>query len=289
MTLTLLHLPSASSSGIPKSIGTWTALKLEYLDHYLQAYRRVTKKARGAHYLDLFAGPGVCVIRKTGWPVDGSPWRAMNAIPPFSSYLFVEKSPKLAKHLRDRISLAAPDNAQVFEGDCNGPVLGEVLSQVPRKEPSFAFLDPSGLQLHWSTVEKLARHRLGSWKMELLILYPYDMVIKRWLSQSEMRNALTSAHGSDQWSVELAESQRSGEDGNERRDRFVNLYKRNLQRLGYRHVVSYGPLGYGLRPYYNVLFASDHGVGAKIMNAVWSKPRLIPGQLGYAPLKRPAR
>jgi three-Cys-motif partner protein len=274
---------------IPKPVGFWTARKLEYLDHYLQAYRNVTKTAFQAHYIDLFAGCGDCVLKATGWPVEGLPWRALRAIPAFTRYFFVEKDPDLATHLRNRISEAGIKNAEVFVGDCNGPLLGELLSSVPRHALSFAFLDPSGLQLHWSTVERLASHRLGRWKMELLILYPYDMVIKRWINQPGFANALTASHGGEGWREAQSESERLQEDSHARHRRFVDLYKSELKDLGYRYVDDYGPMGYGKRAYYDVVFASDQPIGQKIMRAVWSRDRLIPGGLGYQPVRRPMK
>ena len=272
---------------IPKLIGSWTALKLEYLDHYLQAYRNVTKSAREAYNIDLFAGCGNCSLRRNGWPVEGSPWRALRTVPPFQGYFFVEKDPKLASHLDTQIKQAEFKNVKVLTGDCNGAVLDEILHDVPKRAPSFAFLDPSGLQLEWSTIEKLSKHRSGPWKMELLILYPYDMVIRRWIDLPSNTKALTAFYGDTMWFQAQAASKRLVEDTQTRRRRFIDLYKSKIKSLGYKYVDDYGPMGYGKRFYYQVIFASDQPIGQKIMKAVWSKPRLIPGQLGYEPIKRP--
>ena len=123
--------------------------------------------------------------------------------------------------------------------------------------------------------------------MELLILYPYDMVIKRFLSVPRMASAITAFHGDDAWRAEYATSKGLGEDEDTMRNRFVGSYKRKLANLGYRYVVDYGPFGYRHINYYNVAFASDHPAGLKIMNDVWAKPRSIPGELGYERVKRP--
>jgi len=272
---------------IPKPIGDWTAQKLEYLDYYLQAYRTVTKGAREAYYIDLFSGCGDCIRKRNGYNVAGSPWRALRTIPPFQGYFFVEEIAQLANHLNTRIQQQGIQFAKVLIGDCNGPVLDEVLSGVPKTALSFAFLDPSGLQLYWPTVEKLAAHRIGRRKMELLILYPYQMVIRRFISNPQMRQAFTLFFGGDSWIGEYEESIECGEDTQTRRKRFVELYKNNLKSLNYKFVDDYGPLGHGNRYYYHVIFASDEDIGQKIMKDVWSKPRLIPGQLGYEPIKRP--
>ena len=66
---------------------------------------------------------------------------------------------------------------------------------------------------------------------------------------------------------------------NQRRERFVQLYVRNLQSLGYKFVEVYGPLYSKRGPLYHVIFASDHPVGAKIMHDVWAKTRFVPWNL----------
>jgi len=275
---------------IPSSIGKWTALKLEYLDNYLQGYVIAAKKARETHYIDCFAGCGECVIIESGHYVQGSPWRALNAVPQFSKYHFVEKKPALAAHLRKSIIDKGFNNAHVYVGDCNQVIASDILPEVPRNVPCFAFLDPYGLQLHWTTICALASHRQG-WKIELLILYPYDMAVSRLFSLAKSNPAisvkLTSFYGDESWKTQLEESVQGQENMEQRRERFVKLYVRNLQSLGYKFVRPYGPLYWHRRPLYHVIFASDSDVGAKIMHDVWSKTRFVPGELGYAPVRRP--
>lgn len=52
-----------------------------------------------------------------------------------------------------------------------------MLERIPRRAPAFAFLDPEGSELHWSTVEAIADHKCGhaKTKIEQLILFPVDM------------------------------------------------------------------------------------------------------------------
>jgi three-Cys-motif partner protein len=63
---------------------------------------------------------------------------------------------------------------RVFAGDCNGHI-GEALNwlQPVRWAPTFAFLDPRGLQVAWLTVERLARWRADKkTKAEQWMLFP---------------------------------------------------------------------------------------------------------------------
>jgi hypothetical protein len=125
--------------------------------------------------------------------------------------------------------------------------------------------------------------------MELLILYPYDMAIDARLFNPPIHPALTRFFGSDSgWHLQLAESQRLGENRDQRRVRFVDFYCERLRGVGYEHVDHYGPLyDEHNRPLYNVVFASDHPVGARIMKREWQATRFVPDELGYSPVKRP--
>ena len=277
---------------IPSRVGKWTALKLEYLDYYLQAYVIATKQSREKHYIDAFSGCGECTLSDTGHPLEGSPWRALNALPPFTYYHFVEIDERLASHLERRIAERGIQNARVYRGDCNEVIPEKILPKIPKDVPSFSFLDPRGLQLNWTTIERLASHR-ERMKMELLILYPYDMAIAR-LFKLAMKNeshhaTLTRFYGSEKWLAEFKESLRLKETIDQQRERFVKFYTNNLSKLGYRNVQPYGPLySAGQRPVYHVIFASDHDVGIKIMQDVWSRTRFVPGEMGYTPVKRPS-
>lgn len=277
---------------IPRRIGKWTALKLEYLDHYLQAYVTAATRAGETHYIDAFAGCGECLLVDNGYPIPGSPWRALSAVPAFSECHFVEKQARLAAYLRRTLAQVGVEDARVYPGDCNDVLPSEVLPRVPRNVPSFAFLDPTGLQLHWQTIQKLAAHRTGR-KMELLILYPYDMAIARLFNLARANpstyNTLVRFYGDECWVRELAESEQAGEDRSVRRERFVRLYTSNLLALGYRYVRPYGPMYTGRKPLYHVVFASDAEVGARIMHDVWAKIRYVRGELLYRPLRRPSQ
>lgn len=266
---------------IPRPIRRWTAIKLEHLEAYLKAYAKATQRAGNRYYIDAFAGSGDCILSETGVRIEGSARRALKVNPPFSTCFFVEKDPVLASHLEN--VLTGHRNASVFQGDCNEVIPREVLPKVPRRAPSLAFLDQTGAQLHWATVRALAAHRLGANKMELLILYAYDMFIARWLRLPAMRETLDAMFGGNQWKRALDESLAIGEDARQRRERFVNLYCDGLRSLDYKYVDALGPLFSGRRPLYHVIFASDHPVGVKIMRDVWSRPRPIPGELWYGP------
>lgn len=278
---------AARKTRVPRLIGRWTAVKLEHLDHYLQAYATASKSSLERSYIDAFAGCGDCVLEDTGTPVEGSALRALRAVPAFTEYHFIEIDPAAAQHLRSKVG--THPRVTVYTGDCNVLLPKQVLGRVSRRSASLAFLDPTGLQLHWDTLVALASHRMGPRRMELLILYPYDMAIDARLFNPRIYPALTQFFGADSgWHLQLAESRRLAENRDQRRERFVRFYCQRLRGLGYQHVDHYGPLyDEHNNPLYYVVFASDHPVGAKIMKREWQATRFVPGELGYSPVRRP--
>jgi three-Cys-motif partner protein len=279
-----------ANPSIPRPIRKWTAIKLEYLDYYLQGYVKATQTARETHYIDLFASCGECVIKENGQYIQGSSWRALNTVPKFGQYHFIEKNPILAAYLSKSIQDKGFENVRVYPGDCNVVIPQDILPNIPRDVPCFAFLDPEGLQLNWATVKALAAHRL-TYKVELLILYPYDMAVSRNMFLAKTKHAtasrLTSFYGDESWKLHLEQSIQLIENTIQRRQRFVSLFQGKLTSLGYKYVEVYGPLCSNRGPLYHVVFASDHYVGTKIMRDVWSRTRFVPGELGYNPIKRP--
>jgi three-Cys-motif partner protein len=104
-------------------VGPWAKDKLDRLGNYLGAYTTIMKDqhrwCQGFHYIDAFAGPGDHTIRDTDSAnrqivkaalldiaefgaeqeeqrqfLAGSPRVALSVPHPFSSYVFVERSPE---------------------------------------------------------------------------------------------------------------------------------------------------------------------------------------------------
>ncbi|MGH8917049.1 MAG: three-Cys-motif partner protein TcmP, partial [Actinomycetes bacterium] len=98
------------------------------------------------------------------WPTfPGSPRVALETQPPFTRLALFEL-PEPAADLEAAISAAREGDHRwrVFPGDCNVTLAGALAWLGPvRWAPTFAFLDPRGLQVAWSTVETLARWRVG--------------------------------------------------------------------------------------------------------------------------------
>lgn len=273
-------------------INRWTGIKLHYLDRYLQAYVTAAKSSLKRTYLDAFAGCGECVLKDTGTVIDGSALRALKTVPPFTEYHFIEMDHDVARHLLENVG--GYDNVRVYQGDCNQLIVDEVLRPggMSQRAASFAFLDPPGLNLRWVTIEALAKFRYDprhQRKMELLILYPFDMVINAKLFNPSVADTLDAFFGGRKWRDVLTESQQLGEKLPQRRERFVQFYCDNVKALGYTYVYPHGPIYDKSRPLYYFVFATDHPAGDTIMRNVWQgkKPPILEDEMGHEPLQRP--
>ncbi|MEK7693748.1 MAG: three-Cys-motif partner protein TcmP, partial [Chloroflexota bacterium] len=160
----------------------------------------------------------------------------------------------------------------------------QVLPHVSRVAPTLAFLDSTGVEPKWELVKSLAHHRRGvrGEKVELLILFAFDMFINRWLKSERLWGRLDEFYGDQEWRDHLRDSIQRGEEIAARRTRFIGLYMARLRDdLGYQFVDPYGPLTRGRHVLYHMIFATDHPVAHRIMGDVWSKARAIPGDMFY--------
>ncbi|MCJ7666805.1 MAG: three-Cys-motif partner protein TcmP [Anaerolineae bacterium] len=283
-----------------REIGPWTyeeklAILGEYLggEEYKGGFAYATKAARATFYIDAFAGPGKCRVRGTDNIVDGSPLIALRVKPAFTEYFFLEHDEMAIKALKQWISKEVPDmwsRVNIVPGDCNDTV-EQVLTRIPEWAPCLAFLDPEGPELHWETVAKIATSRKSSRyrKIELLILFPYDMAIVRLMPRDPSK--LIHATIIDRVMPDPKAWRRiyatrvSGEmDAKQVRRAIAESYRDGLLKLGYKHIPA-PRLVEDLKggPLYFLFFASDHVAGRRIIDYVFNKVRGAIVQLSFWP------
>ena len=261
--------------------GLWVREKLDYLERYLNVFitSMRNKPWRGIHYVDLFAGPGKCRL-EDGQICLGSPLIALAARYPFTRYFFVDLNEHNIAALRRRCS-ASPyrDRVFCFVGDSNILVkkIVEDISVIDREylpgqwsSLNLAFLDPEGLDLHWSTVEVLARLN----RMDLIIHYP-QMGLTRYMPHAIEEPGDTKVDlffGGREWrAIYKARHGRRG-----LHSQLLNHYKERLQQLGYKEVLRDDETGYiplirnakRRVPLYRLLFASKHPLGHEFWRKV---------------------
>jgi three-Cys-motif partner protein len=222
--------PTIASDGLPaRPTGAWVHDKKYYLERYLSIFTRgVGPKWRGKLcYVDLFSGPGRSIIRQAAEEVEGSPFVALNC--EFAKYIFVdvpEVIHSLDVRLRGHPKLA---RISLIPGDCN-EVIEEVRAAAPADHLTLAFIDPTGLQISFRTIQRLVQDR----KVDLLMTIQFGMGIRmnlRQYSQSES-NALTSFMGNDSWRPDVEEGGTPSLIGHRISSRYID----QLRQLGYETV-----------------------------------------------------
>ena len=171
--------------------GGWTQLKLEALGKYLRAYTTIFKgnlRARSfsISYVDAFAGTGSLRRPELTGFLDlipelqenevefrkGSVRRALEIDPPFDEYIFIEKSAKKCRELREIAAGFPSRNIKVVNEDANVAILNWCKSLDSRGQRAVVFLDPFGACVRWEAIAALGQTRA----VDLWVLFPYSAI-----------------------------------------------------------------------------------------------------------------
>jgi three-Cys-motif partner protein len=206
--------------------GDWTEEKLERLRKYLEAYTQIFEKNKRARflrriYVDAFAGSGSRTKKQSHAEkvaplfigseakeaevfFKGSARIALENVPPFNQYIFIERDAKHRAtleelceqfpHLHDHILIRSGDANRVLEDWCEQTDW--------EKNRAVVFLDPYGMQVDWSTIEKIAATK----SIDIWILYPLGQAVNRLLTRKGpptggWADRLTRTFGSDEWTT----------------------------------------------------------------------------------------
>jgi three-Cys-motif partner protein len=289
----------AARDRAPRPWGYWTELKLQILSDYLDAFLTACQSQREVVYLDAFAGEGEGLSRVTGEVFQGSALRALEARGHnghrFTRLRYFERETKAAA-LEARLRTEYPGrDIKVYGGDCNSRLrdaldeLGDV-----RWAPTFAFLDPDGLEVDWRTLEMLAAHKRGSqYKTELWLLFaspaPMRVLGLRNPISDDAAHQITRLFGTTAWRP-IHELRRAGElTAEEARDEFVNLMRWRLETaLGYARTHPLHLKSERGVPLYHMIFATDNKAGDQIMSSIYvAAARAIPDMAREAREHRP--
>ncbi|MEO5711976.1 MAG: three-Cys-motif partner protein TcmP [Luteolibacter sp.] len=181
--------------------GSWTAEKLERLRKYLAAYVQIMKRQSWCDaycYLDAFAGTGYNTAKNTSLIedspaellpditsedtqrfLDSSVRLALGIDPPFSQYVFIEKSAQKARELeklREEFPSLA-DRILPLAGDANEKIQAICKDWNWKKRRAVLFLDPFGMQVSWKTIELVAKTEA----IDMFLLFPAGIGVNRML------------------------------------------------------------------------------------------------------------
>jgi len=178
-------------------------------------------------YLELFSGPGKCVVRETGEEDLGSPLKIIGH--EFTRFIFTERAVPAAEALAQRL-VPFPNSAkaEIWCGDC-----AEAINRfdIPNGALTFAFIDPTGIgHAPFSLIETLHRRT----RCDFLINIQHGMGIKMNMHQytldADEECALTRFLGNDHWKALPRHNAGEFFRG------VLDLYKKQLHELGYKFI-----------------------------------------------------
>lgn len=195
--------------------GDWTSEKLERVRKYLPAYTTALKN-QGFRliYVDAFAGAGYCPLpqdcsegdllfpefseEETQRFIAGSARLALQVEPPFSEYLFIERSGRNVADLEQLKSDFPQRIVRVSHGDANEQLKG-FCANLRSMERAVVFLDPYGMQVNWDTLRAIA----GTKAVDLWYLFPL-VAVNRCLRRDgrideTVRQRLDQLFGNSDW------------------------------------------------------------------------------------------
>jgi len=257
--MTQTELVTLASDGLPARLtGQWVHGKKYYFCRYLDIMTHgVGRKWQGKlAFVDLFSGPGRSIVRGSQEEVDGSPVLALNY--EFARYIFVD-IPEVLACLKKRLA-GHPKFSQIafIEGDCN-EVIEEIRFASPADHLTLVFIDPTGLQIRFRTIQRLVLDR----NVDLLMTLQFGMGIRLNLNQYIKAEGakLTAFLGNAEWRKDASE----GGSPSQVLRRIKSRYLHHLRELGYLPVRD---REIDIRNDQNVLlyfiaFASRHPLGGK--------------------------
>ena len=157
--------------GLPaRDSGEWVKEKQFYVQRYIDTFETAMRDQpwRRRIFIDLFSGPGKCLIRGTNEYLLGSPLLALITKYPFTDYYFGDLEQQNIQNLQERSkgSTVSQDHIQYLTGNANQKVK-DVVNDIEQFDKIFikgvrsclnlALLDPEGLELEWPTVEALGK------------------------------------------------------------------------------------------------------------------------------------
>ena len=270
-----------AGDGLPaRCVGPWSADKLYYVARYLEVFSAAMHKQFPVrHYLDLFAGPGKCVLDDGSGEIEGSPLIALSLAHRFTRYHFVDADEAAARALRQRAERRGwrPPEVQVYEEDAN-EVVTRLARAVPATALSVAVIDPTGLHFRFDSLRILTHKR----RMDLIYLFPEGMAAKRNLQTflEQEHSALDDVLGTADWRTTVTPHLRRDADPDPQAywdhvgRPLVQTLQRQLGTLGYQSV-HVGSEIVAVRnrtnvPLYYLVFASKHRLGHRLWKSVAS-------------------
>ena len=227
------------------------------------------KKWEQRYYVDLFAGPGRCVIKDSGEDVDGSPIIAAKSRVGFTGHYLADSNSYCLEALRERInglSSKEMDNFHYFCGNADS-VVHELMPKLPEGRTSLglAVLDPWGWDFSFAALARLTKGR----RLDLVINFPTVFIKRNWRKELPQ---LSEFMNGNSYRKSFEDAMTRQNPGTRPTRVLLDFYKKELQGIGYKfvrdHVGVKNSLGL---PLYQLIFASRNKRGSEFWDKVTSR------------------
>jgi three-Cys-motif partner protein len=256
--------------GFPARVsGGWAQDKLDSLSGYYGIFNSAMRlKFPTRCCLDLMAGGGRCVLKRSDVEFDGSPLLALAATPPFSTVVLVESDVRLFEALTARTAADAA-RTTLIRGDCNDAnVITQIRAAVPSSALSVAFADNLGLDVTFDAVRQLTVGR----RMDLVITFQVSDIkrnVDRALARPLRGQRWDRFFGTPTWRQAVADFEARRTSDANLGVALENFYAARLATIGYVHRTQLNRSMRNTRnaPLYRVMLFSKHDLAIKLFDA----------------------
>ena len=269
----------------PDKIDVWSEVKLHILKEYSTKFSTMLhgSSMRGRpldhFYIDAFAGAGIHISKRTGEMIPGSPLNALNVIPPFKRFFFIDLDDAKVDLLRERVGDRS--DVEIFAGDCNNHLLKSIFPRIHYRayQTALCLLDPYGLHLNWEVMKAAGQDRA----FELFLNFPVMDMNRNvlWTDSTavdpKQRARMDAFWGDGSWREAAYDTQSDmfgfpEKLGNEE---VVMAFRDRLRKVaGFDYVPDPLPMKNNRRSdIYYLFFASHHPKGDEIAKAIFRRER----------------
>lgn len=263
------------------TIGSWSIIKLDIIRDYAKAYSEILSTRRNPPlyhvYIDAFAGAGKHRRKDTGGFVPGSPQNALDVVPPFREYHFIDIDSAKVNELY--MVVAQRPEAHVYYGDCNTILLKDVFPKVKWSDykRGLCLLDPYGLHLKWEVIETAGQME----SIDMFLNFPIADINRNVLWRNPERvpsvniQRMNDYWGDESWR-EIAYSTQNNLFGwqfKQDNETIASAFRERLHEVaGFTHVSKPLPMRNSRSAVvYYLFFASQQKVGSHIIEGIFSK------------------
>jgi len=246
-----------ASDGLPALVtGQWSVDKDDYIHRLADIFSTGMKnKSRYRCLIDIFAGPGRCVIEGSKSEFLGSPLQVLGIRDRFTHYIFNDLDPTNISALQARVSsLNSPPIPIYFTEDCN-KVIPEIRQKLPPADESLelAVIDAWGWEMNFDALTSLTENR----RMDIIVTFPIGFMIRNWKRKLEQLDRFLGGDGYKDDFVYAMEK----DSGNASRI-LLDHYEGRLKDIGYQFAndVVWMPNTNQVK-LYHLVFASRHQRG----------------------------